>query len=113
MPAVRADVRVRKKWTESGDNYVGLAFWVHVSAALLITVIMLSQLDLGSSTLTKRYNVDVLGMHYVRALLALLGSGFYAQFLTNQRSLGQYIGGSVCAVLSSRRRCLRSGAGRR
>jgi hypothetical protein len=48
------------------DNYVGLAFWVHAGAALVIMATLLSELDLGSSTLTKQYTVSLFDMHYVR-----------------------------------------------
>jgi hypothetical protein len=44
---------------------VGLAFWVHLVAALVIMVIMLYQVDLDSETLTKQYTVRLLGIHYV------------------------------------------------
>ncbi len=52
----------------TGDNYVGLAFWVHAGAALVIMATLLSELDLGSSTLTKQYTVSLFDMHYVRTL---------------------------------------------
>lgn len=57
-----------KKRTENvhtGDNYVGLAFWVHTGAALVIMATLLSELDLGSSALTKQYTISLFDMHYV------------------------------------------------